>query len=55
MYARGQGVLQNYILAHMWLNLAGFQEAMDARDRLAALMTPVTEAQRLAQEWKSTK
>ena len=31
-----KGVLQNYILAHMWLNLAGFQEAMDARDRLAS-------------------
>lgn len=53
MYAKGQGVLQNYILAHMWLNLAGSQYARDERDALAAKMTTaqVAEAQRLATEW----
>jgi hypothetical protein len=57
MYANGQGVLQNYILAHMWLNLSSDQYAMDARDKLTAMMTPaqIAEAQRLAQEWKPTK
>lgn len=57
MYAKGEGVLQNYILAHMWLNLAGSQYARDERDALAAKMTTaqVAEAQRLAAEWLNAR
>ena len=43
LYATGLGVPQNYILAHMWFNLAasrGEIEALDQRDALAARMTP---------------
>ncbi|MGK2959439.1 MAG: tetratricopeptide repeat protein [Acidimicrobiales bacterium] len=64
MYAKGQGVAQDYVQAHMWSNLAtaGYpleyteprKSAVDFRDRLAAKMTPpqLAEAQRLAREWK---
>ena len=64
MYANGGGVPQDYILAHMWLNLAASRfpasegEKRDMcvrnRDRVASLMTPyqIAEAQRLAREWK---
>jgi uncharacterized protein len=59
MYANGRGVPQDYIIAHMWLNLAaasGDKNAVTNRDRVAALMTPtqVAEAQKLAREWKPT-
>lgn len=57
MYAKGQGVPQNFVLAHMWLNLAaaqGYADAVSYRERVAAQMTPdqIAEAQRLAREWK---
>ena len=60
MYIKGQGVAQNYIRAHMWLNLAAAQGdagALASRDHLARMMTPaqVAEAQRLAQERTTTK
>jgi hypothetical protein len=60
MYEEGRGVPQDYVLAHMWLNLATAHGATDAakfRDELAAKMTPeqVADAQRLAREWKPTK
>jgi uncharacterized protein len=60
-YADGKGVPQDYVLAHMWANLAAASlsaEARDAavgvRDRVAARMTQeqVGEAQRLARDWK---
>jgi uncharacterized protein len=59
MYVHGQGVPQNYVLAHMWANLAtanGLQLASATRDLAAAKMTPaqIAEAQRLAREWKPT-
>lgn len=66
-YSLGLGVLQDYILAHMWLNLASAQdkrassgnaqEAAKSRDELAAEMTPaqVAEAQQLAREWVPKK
>jgi TPR repeat protein len=58
-YLNGQGVPQDYVQAHLWFNLAGVQatdsdkKAAEARDNVAALMTPaqVAEAQRLAREW----
>jgi TPR repeat protein len=60
MYVRGQGVSQDYVLGHMWFNLAtsrGNKDAAQARDIAALHMTPaqIAEAQRLAREWKPTK
>ncbi len=52
-------MLQDYVQAHMWLNLASAEGEIDAskeRDKLAEKMTTVqiAEAQRLAREWKPT-
>jgi uncharacterized protein len=57
MYGAGRGVPQDYVLAHMWLNLAaagGTKDAAEGRERVTAKMTPaqVAEAQKLAREWK---
>jgi uncharacterized protein len=63
MYTEGQGVPQDYVQAHMWLNLVATQlpalgkgqrnTIVDARDRVASKMTPqqIGEAQELAFEW----
>jgi TPR repeat protein len=62
-FASGQGVPQDYVSAHMWLNLAAASRATDPaardqaakeRDMLAAKMTPaqIAEAQRLASKWR---
>ena len=54
MYAKGQGVLQDYIYAHMWFNLASMRGdtvfATKNRDFLAKLMTPqqIEKAQEMA-------
>jgi hypothetical protein len=50
-------VAQDYVLAHMWANLAAAQfneNVVQGRERVAVLMTPadVSEAQRLAREWQ---
>ena len=60
-YERGEGVPQDAVQAHMWLNLAASRApiqqlralAVTARDTVAARMTPadLSEAQRLAREW----
>ncbi len=57
MYAKGRGVTQDYVQAHMWYNLAatrGLKLGRKSRDSLAKQMTPaqIAEAQRLAREWK---
>jgi TPR repeat protein len=57
LYAVGESVPQDYIQAHLWLNLSaaqGNQEARKARNALAEKLTPqqLAEAQRLAREWK---
>ncbi|MES9956406.1 MAG: SEL1-like repeat protein [Sedimenticola sp.] len=57
MYAVGEGILQDYIKAHKWFNLAasqGKEGASNAREKVAARMTPqqVAKAQRLARNWK---
>ena len=63
LYALGQGVPQDYVQAHKWINLSasrmtpGKEDALDsrsARDTVAELMTAsqVAEAQRLAREWQ---
>ena len=66
-YFTGLGVPQNYILAHMWFNLAASseymirpdqqKEAVGKRDLVASKMTPaqLAEAQKLAREWKPKK
>jgi TPR repeat protein len=62
MYVEGQGVSQDYVQAHMWLNLAATQlpalgtnqrnTTVDARDRVASKMTlqQIGEAHELAFE-----
>ena len=57
MYAQGNGVPQDFVLAHMWTNLAaaqGHEGAKSGRDVLAKRMTSeqIAEAQRLAREWR---
>jgi TPR repeat protein len=61
MYENGEGVPQDYVKAHMWLNLAASRAedqairdiAFKGRDLIAARMTPdqIAEAQRMASEW----
>jgi TPR repeat protein len=67
MYAEGEGVPQDYAEAHKWLTLAASRfpaseadnrdAAIKNRDSVAAKMTPqqVSQAQKLASEWKPTK
>jgi TPR repeat protein len=55
MYARGQGVLQDSVKAHMWFNLAAAKGDADGahnRDSLAKRMTPqqIAEAQKMARD-----
>ena len=57
MYASDQCVPQDYVLAHMWFNLAasgGYKNANSNRDNVAGEMTPeqIAEAQKLAREWQ---
>lgn len=62
MYSQGIGVGRDDVQALMWFNIASsilppggnFELAVDNRDILEDRMTPeqITEAQRLAQEWK---
>lgn len=59
-YATGDGVPQDYVFAHMWLNLAaarGDDVARRSREQVTVLMTPeqIAEAQRLARGWKPTQ
>ena len=60
MYVGGEGVPQDYVQAHMWLNLAASRatgeergSAVQGRDIVASQLTPddLSEAQRLAREW----
>ena len=55
MYAKGQGVLQDNVYAHMWWNIAGSTRvaiAIKNRDIVAKKMTAsdISEAQKLARE-----
>lgn len=57
LYFNGEGVPQDYVIAHMWLNLGaagGEDYAAEWRNMVAAKMTPaqIAEAQKLAREWK---
>ena len=60
LYLQGLGVLQDYVEAHKWLNLAasrGEAAAQAERDALAERMTPaqVAEAQALARAWRPSE
>ena len=55
MYSKGDGVLQDYVYAHMWWNIAassGNKKASENRDIVAERMTysQIEEAERLARE-----
>ena len=57
LYRQGLGVVQDYVEAHKWLNLAasrGEAAALEERDALAAQMTPaqVAMAQQMAAAWQ---
>lgn len=57
MLSNGQVQPPDFIQAHVWLNLAAAQgdlKSQQTRDEIAKKMTPlqITEAQRLADEWK---
>ena len=57
LYVQGLGVLQDYVEAHKWFNLAasrGETAALEERDALATKMTPEerAEAQKLARAWR---
>jgi TPR repeat protein len=62
LYAQGRGVPQDYVLAHMWFNLAAAgnifpvdgANAATARGRVAKQMTPeqIGRAQELARNWR---
>ena len=59
-YVQGLGVLQDYIEAHKWFNLAasrGEAAAAAERDALAEKMTPalVAQAQALARAWRPSE
>jgi hypothetical protein len=56
IYGEGQGVPQDYVLAHMWFSLAaaeGNEKAVQNRDLAEKRMTPaeMSKAERLAREW----
>lgn len=60
LYADGMGVPQNFVQAHLWLNLAaarGQKQAMKQRDELGAKMTAeqLAEAQKLAAAWRPVR
>ena len=57
MYAKGDGVPQDYVRAHMWFSLSaaqGEQRAIKTLGMAERKMTPdqIAEAQKLARGWK---
>jgi len=59
MYHNGQGVLEDYVMAHMYFNIAavsGNESAIENRGRVEKMMTPsqLEKAQGLAREWLRT-
>ena len=64
-YALGRGVPQDFVQAHKWFTIAASTETdkeqrdkyVGNRDLVSGKMTPnqITEAQRLAREWKPKK
>ena len=59
-YGKGQGVPQDYVSAHMWLNLSGsngHKGAVEKRSTVEKVMNKqqIEEAQRMARNWKPKK
>jgi len=59
MYYEGQGVPQDYVLAHMWFNLSssnGVKNGTEGRNMAEKKMSPsqIEKAQQLARNWKPT-
>ena len=59
MYAKGQGVPQDYVLAHMWWNISGsngYKDAVTNRNIVEKKMSKqqIEKAQELARNWKPT-
>jgi hypothetical protein len=57
LYFTGRGVLQDYVLAHMWWSLAssnGGKEDLDNRKQVEAKMSSqqIKQAQQLSKNWK---
>ena len=55
-YSTGQGVAQDFVVAHKWFNLAalrGGNEAKSWRNQIAGEMnsSQIAQAQKLAREW----
>ena len=60
MYAKGTGVLQDYVSAHMWWNICGVdgdKKCVKFRDTAEMKMTPsqIEKAQDMARNWKPKK
>jgi hypothetical protein len=58
-YEYGEGVLQDFVLAHMWYNISaskGYSKARSALSELTEKMTPesIGKAQDMARNWKPT-
>ena len=56
MYAKGEGVPEDYILAYMWWNLSaaqGTERAKKSKGIISKEMTKeqIAEAQKLSREW----
>jgi len=56
MYAKGQGVIQDYVMAHMWFNITssnGYKDSANKRDVIARGISAEqrSEAHKLAREW----
>jgi len=59
-YYNGQGVPQDYVLAHMWWNLAGsngMKGALQNRKEVETEMSPsqIEKAKEMARNWKPKK
>ena len=59
MYIQTKGVIQDFVMAHMYFNIAavsGYKDAIKNRGLVEVLMTPsqIAEAQKLAREWMRT-
>jgi TPR repeat protein len=60
IYKDGRGVPQDYVSAHMWLNLSvsnGYKDTVKSRNTLEKKITPsqIEKAQEMARNWKPTK
>ena len=60
MYVNGQGVTQDYVQAHKWINITnanGHVNAKKFKERLEIRMTPkqIEEAKKLANKWMDSQ